>query len=376
MRQSTVLGLLACVLAAISMVTVQAIRSGNGFTAQPLLAERLGAPVPNASLTRRPAKGVGVRIDRAGFHVEGRNTAISLRGVGTSTHRWARYSHGVARTTSFGRESVVVTPEKTEQFLTVDHRQGTKTWRWQLSTGKLQPIVGDDGAVGFWSANTLAGLHVDPVAILDTAGRDVTPGGLRWSLARDRRGWLLELRIDDAQLPLPYVIDPAIAYVTAGGGNNGAGTTTLVITKPAGVVENNLLVAQVTVRGGTGIGAITSPGWTSTAPGWATLRQDYTNVNASQTFWKVAGAAEPANYTWSWGATTAKASGGIIALKGVDNAAPVDQFGGSINGTSTNNILAPSITTQTANTMLIGLFGSTSSPSTRRHSPSVDDRTV
>ena len=219
----------------------------------------------------------------------------------------------------------MVTPDKTEQFLTVDHRQGLKTWRWQLASGDLKPLVGDDGAVGFWTAHTLAGMHVDPVAILDTAGRNVTPGGLRWSLARNRRGWLLELRMNDAQLPLPYVIDPAITYVGAAAGNNAGGATTLVINKPAGTVENNLLVAQVTVRGGTNIGAITSPldvdraGVCNATAGRHHGQRDADLLEGRR--------RSGARFIHLDLGATAKASGGIIALKGVDNAAPVDQFG-------------------------------------------------
>src|SRR5439155_25792423 len=56
-------------------------------------------------------------------------------------------------------------------------------------------------------------LWLAPVRILDADGAAITPAGLRWVLQRaDARSWWLELRLDDRQLPLPYVIDPGVDY--------------------------------------------------------------------------------------------------------------------------------------------------------------------
>ena len=192
MRQTTVLGLLACVLAATGMVTVQATRQSDSFT-NVAFADALGAPKPDAPLARRPAEGVKVRIDRKGFQVAGEHGRVSIASAAPSSSRWARYAHGAARPTSFGRETVVVTPEKTEQFLTVERRQGPKTWQWQLGSAGKIPRVGDDGAIAFLGGHhKLAPMHVEPVAILDERGNDITPEGLRWSVAQGRHGWVLE----------------------------------------------------------------------------------------------------------------------------------------------------------------------------------------
>ena len=56
---------------------------------------------------------------------------------------------------------------------------------------------------------------IDPVRILDADGKDVFPEGLRWGLAEGSDGWILTLQLDDADLPLPYVIDPAVTHRTA-----------------------------------------------------------------------------------------------------------------------------------------------------------------
>src|SRR5947209_5953506 len=55
------------------------------------------------------------------------------------------------------------------------------------------------------------------VAHLDEHGKDVTPAGLRWKVKRDRGAEWLELRLDDARLPVPYVIDPIALVGTCPG---------------------------------------------------------------------------------------------------------------------------------------------------------------
>ena len=263
MRQTTVLGLLACVLAATGMVTVQATRQSESFTRVPL-ADALGAPKPDAPLARRPAEGVKVRIDRKGFQIAGEHGRVSIASAAPSSSRWARYAHGAARPTSFGRETVVVTPEKTEQFLTVERRQGRKTWQWQLASAGQTPRVGDDGAIAFLERHRLAPMRVEPVAILDERGKDITPEGLRWSVAQGRHGWVLKLRLDDTKLPLPYVIDPAVVYRLAQPSNNGAaGAASITMTMPAGVVNNDLLVMHIAARGGSNMTIATPGGWTA-----------------------------------------------------------------------------------------------------------------
>ena len=87
---------------------------------------------------------------------------------------------------------------------------------------------------------------------------------------RQGSSWILGLRLDDAHLPVPYLIDP-IALIAACGLAAGPGGTTsctaatstgsssLGITKPSAAVAGDVMVAQVTVRS---TGAITAPsGW-------------------------------------------------------------------------------------------------------------------
>ena len=137
MRQATVLGLLALLVVGFPMLTTRTWQDASPPTllGRALHLDALGAPKPDAPLVRRTAPGVDVRINPDGFEVAGPKTVVSLSGLGTGRGNWARFARGVARPTVFGHETVVVTPEKAEQFLTVERRQGLKTWRWRLAAG-------------------------------------------------------------------------------------------------------------------------------------------------------------------------------------------------------------------------------------------------
>ena len=353
MRQTTVLGLLACVLAATAMVTIQATRQSDSFT-RVAFADALGAPKPDAPLARRPAEGVKVRIDRKGFQVAGEHGRVSIASAAPSSSRWARYAHGAARPTSFGRETVVVTPEKTEQFLTVERRQGPKTWQWQLGSAGKIPRVGDDGAIAFLEGqHKLAAMHVEPVAILDERGQDITPEGLRWSVAQGRDGWVLKLRLDDSKLPLPYVIDPAVSYRQTQVSNNGAGgAANIVMTVPAGVANNDLLFMHIAARGGSNMTIATPAGWT--------LHRNTNNGTFVRlaTFRRIA-SSEPASYTVTFGGGTPsqQAVGAITAYYGVKSTTAPGVL--DVNGaTATGNNATPTANsiTASANALVLAAY--------------------
>ena len=264
-----------------------------------------------------------------------------------------RHANGVSQTTDFGSAAVVVDGERTEQFLTVTRRQGKRTWRWQLDTS-LAPRVGNDGAVVFLndSSRRVAGPVLAPVQILDARGRNVTPEGARWSTGLNRKGWELRLTIDDSELPLPYVIDPAVVHDATTVSNNGAGgAATISLTYPAGVSQYDLLVATIAVRGGV---AVTTPG------GWAAGRSSQNGANVRlATFYKVATAGEPASQSFTL-AGSQQAVGAISAYYGIKaslgNANILDVMGAAAPATPPPPS-ASSITTTTANALLVASFG-------------------
>src|SRR3954469_1877884 len=138
-------------------------------------------------------------------------------------------------------------------------------------------------------------------------------------------------------------------FRSASSNQNGAGSTSLAINKPAGVVAGDVMIAAVGANGNT---AITAPaGWSSVglydAAAW-------TNTGWIQVAFKVAGASEPASYSWALG-TTRPGAGTIVDYIGVDNAAPIQT---SAVGTGTTSpAVAPTITTTSANQMVIANVG-------------------
>jgi hypothetical protein len=132
-------------------------------------------------------------------------------------HHVTSFAHGISTKTDFGRAVVAVSPKKTEQYLVVDKHHGTKTWSWQLDTAGLTPRVGGDVSVRFIAGHRLTNHFVIAAPkILDLRGRDISPRGLHWDVARSEGKWSLRLAFDDSKLATPYVIDPASFNVGAG----------------------------------------------------------------------------------------------------------------------------------------------------------------
>ena len=132
--------------------------------------------------------------------------------------------------------------------------------------------------------------------------------------------------------------------------NNAAGSTSLTINAPAGVLANDVMVAHLVVRGSTTV--ITPPA------GWTLIRRDNTGSSIGVALYdKIATAAEPTSYTWTFNSAQ-QASGGIVAYSGVNTATPVDASSGLYNsGTLTTT--APSVTTTSANDRLLYFAGVT-----------------
>ena len=222
-------------------------RGKKAHDASAFLTRELGPPLDSNALVRtpahkstsfvKPALGGKLEIRNGGLKVTSGKSSVSLR-YGTARGSWRGHQHGVQRRLPFGSETIVLGTNRVEQSLIVGKRQGTRTWRWRLDAGNLEARVTANGAVRFSNGTKDAGLRILPVVIFDKNLKDVTPDGLRWSLAGHGKNRSLQLRLNDANLPLPYVIDP-IALVAAcpGGGcatgNNNASPVT--VTRPASV---------------------------------------------------------------------------------------------------------------------------------------------
>src|SRR5438876_3295455 len=128
---------------------------------------------------------------------------------------------------------------------------------------------------------------------------------------------------------------------------SSSSATSLAISRPAATVANDVMVASITSRTGSGTPTITPPlNWTLIVN-----TPDSGNNLAVSTYWKVAGtaAADPGPYSFT--VSSSRVAGGISAYFNVDTTNPINASGGQVSSS------APSITTTAANTMLVACFG-------------------
>jgi hypothetical protein len=134
----------------------------------------------------------------------------------------------------------------------------------------------------------------------------------------------------------------------------------LTITKPTGTVQDDVMVANIYVVG-------TNP--TITAPsGWTLILSTLDGTTARlSTYYKVAGASEPASYQWTFSGAS-MTEGGIITFYGVITTSPIDVYDGQANAASTS-YTAPSVTTTVGNAMLVAAFGAKAGGSSNTVTP-------
>jgi len=309
------------------------------------LDSALGKRADRAPLVRTPQRNLKVKILPRGYSVTADAGTVALVATRAS-QPWTSFADGVERVTPYGSEAITVDGSTTEQFLTVTRRQGPRTWSWRLSAKNLTPRLGADGSIRFLAGKRVTGFSIAPVAIYDSVGRDVTPKGAHWTLARGGGSVWLKLRLDDKKLPLPYVIDPAITYSSS---STATGTDNFItVSKPSTVQSGDVMIAQLVFDGGDTI-TVTPPS------GWTLVRRTNNSGNVGlASYWKAATGSEPGSYTWNLSSQKTWAAG-IAAYAGVDAASPIHVSSGA-TGTSTP-ISAASVTTTEAGGLLLALFG-------------------
>ena len=291
------------------------------------LEQALGEPARTAPLHQSLPTGERFRIRDRALVAETDFGSIALEPIGlTRGAEWTRAEHGVTRRTSFGQRTLVLDGTKAEEFLTIERRQGVRTWRWKLDT-KLDPSLRGDGRVTLVDHASGGTIEIAPVKILDAGGDDVTPAGLRWTV----RGHKLELTLDDNELSLPYVIDPAITVITPNGTHTATATNSLSLAKPTGtlVSGSTILVAHVSKRNAD---AVSATGWTSIGQ-----TCNGTTVCTALLWKKFAGEAGPYSFTWT---NSIGSGGGIVALANVwqpGSRSPVDSTVGASGNSATAN---------------------------------------
>lgn len=131
-------------------------------------------------------------------------------------------------------------------------------------------------------------------------------------------------------------------------------TSSLSLQRPTGTAENDILLLFINVED-TPAGTVTPPsGFTQIG---SSVANTFTTDDITLfVYWKRAGASEPANYSTSVSPTPTAIVGTIAAFSGAltsGNPIEANSSQNNSNGSSTSCVL-PSITTQTADTLLIG----------------------
>jgi hypothetical protein len=141
------------------------------------------------------------------------------------------------------------------------------------------------------------------------------------------------------------VAGAGIAHILAIRGSSGGSSTSLTINKPAGVVQNDVMIASITV--GTSTATITPPS------GWTPVRRTDNATGTSNSlavYSKLATGSEAASYTWTLSSGNTGAAGSIQAFSGADPAIDVENGQTTLSGTLHTT---PSVATAFSNTMLV-----------------------
>lgn len=153
-----------------------------------------------------------------------------------------------------------------------------------------------------------------------------------------------------ASASLPSAVGNTPALISRINNDAGAsGASSLTINRPANVLSGHVLVAQLALKGSAAtVGTVVAPA------GWTLVNQRSSSGADPVTqaiYWKLAGATEPASYTWSW-TNAVRVEGGIAAFSNVDPLAPIDSVGANAT-TSSTTITLPTITLNSNNVMLV-----------------------
>ena len=127
-----------------------------------------------------------------------------------------------------------------------------------------------------------------------------------------------------------------------------AGVTSIVVSVPAGTVQDDLLIGHVTVDQTATI---------STPTGWTALFLDQTGGISVGVFYRVANDSEPADYSFSWSVSN-DAVASISRYSSTDPTAPIRIWAKTNGGSSSPT--APTLATAN-DTLVLRLFGSSGS---------------
>ncbi len=156
----------------------------------------------------------------------------------------------------------------------------------------------------------------------------------------------------------PTATPAAVASITFEGNGplfDSAGpVTAIIVTRPAGTIAGDVLLAQIVVYDGTGTNVPTAPA------GWTLIRHDSINGGNKMTTWlyyKVAGATEPPSYNWL--IASQYGAGEMGDYRGVASAV-IDGSSAATSSSSPPVAAAPSLTPNHSNELQVYFYGSQS----------------
>ena len=202
------------------------------------------------------------------------------------------------------------------------------------SAGGQVDLTTADGAITVGTITTSGGAGVGQAGG-NAAGINITTGGSAKAIT-----------INGALTALGGNGNGVAFFRSASSAGAASGVLSLIITTPAGTVQNDVLIATVGFRPSTAV--ITAPA------GWTLIRRIDNAVvpaNSLAVYRKTAGAGEPANYTWTFDTSTGS-SGGIQSFGGVDTTTPINIELGQTTPSALTHA-TPSITTTVGNTMVV-----------------------
>ncbi|HOI37933.1 MAG TPA: hypothetical protein PLF11_11185 [Bacillota bacterium] len=142
---------------------------------------------------------------------------------------------------------------------------------------------------------------------------------------------------------------------------NSSAADTLSCDKPAGTAQNDIMFALVFCYTGGSI--------TSSPAGWTLLASS----GMHYLYYKVAGASEPASYTWEQSASVRFAISIITYRDGFDTANPIESYSNTPYTTSDKSIVAEAVTTSGANHAILVFAQQYGSPSRTHTAPATQD---
>ncbi len=143
------------------------------------------------------------------------------------------------------------------------------------------------------------------------------------------------------------VVADIVTWTSTIGTSANVTITNLTIDRPANVAAGDVMIAAIAIHDGNTVGVTAPSGWAQI------LRTDYKSNVGIASYWKAAGASEPANFTWVLSPQT-RAQGAITRYTGVDTTNPIDIAAGNFNRSKIATTSA--ITTTADNAKIIALY--------------------